>query len=76
MKKLLQDKWLATNLIDQFKEASFRTKFTESFIFYGSKVYLKSTQIAERILLAIYGFSTNVGLKHIRAGSPHISRTY
>lgn len=67
IKKLLQDKWVATNLIDQFKEASFRTKFTESFISYGSKVYLQPTQIAERILLVIYGFGTNVGLKHVRA---------
>ena len=41
IKKLLQDKWVATNLIDQFKEASFRTKFTESFIYYGSNVYLQ-----------------------------------
>ncbi|MEY8717388.1 Tn3 family transposase, partial [Francisella philomiragia] len=73
IKKLLQDKWIATNLIDQFKEASLRTKFTESFISYGSKIYLQPTQIAERILLVIYGFGTNVGLKHIRAGSPHIS---
>ncbi|WP_150466057.1 Tn3 family transposase [Francisella sp. SYW-2] len=73
IKKLLQDKWLATNLIDQFKEASFRTKFTKSFISYGSKVYLQPTQIAERILLVIYGFGTNVGLKHVRAGSPHIN---
>ena len=73
IKKLLQEKWSATNLIDQLKEAGLRTKFTESFISYGSKVYLKPTQIAERILLAIYVFGTNVGLKHVRAGSPHIS---
>jgi TnpA family transposase len=72
IKKLLQEKWMATNLIDQFKETGLRTKFTESFISYGSKIYLKPTQIAERILLAIYGFGTNVGLKHVRAGSPHI----
>ncbi len=47
--------------------------FTNDFVSYGEKTYLKAQEISERILLAIYGLGTNVGLKHMCSGNPHIS---
>ena len=73
IKKNLQEKWEGTNLIDMFKEVDLENQFTHDFISYGQKTYLKPTEISERILLTIYGMGTNVGLKHMCAGNPHIS---
>ncbi len=56
-----------------FKEVDLENQFTHDFISYGQKTYLKPTEISERILLTIYGMGTNVGLKHMCAGNPHIS---
>jgi TnpA family transposase len=36
-------------------------------------VYLTQKELSERILLSIYGFGTNIGLKHICSGNPHIT---
>ena len=73
IKKHLQEKWEGTNLIDMFKEADLMNHFTNDFVSYGEKTYLKAQEISERILLAIYGLGTNVGLKHMCSGNPHIS---
>lgn len=73
IKKHLQEKWKTTNLIDMLKEANLTLNFTEDFVSYGEKTYLKPNELSERLLLAIYGFGTNVGLKHISAGNEHIS---
>ncbi|BCA93724.1 hypothetical protein TUM19329_00850 [Legionella antarctica] len=73
IKKYLQEKWEGTNLIDMFKEVDLENQFTHDFISYGQKTYLKPNEISERILLTIYGMGTNVGLKHMCAGNPHIS---
>lgn len=73
IKKHLQEKWEGTNLIDMFKEVDLENQFTHDFISYGQKTYLKPNEISERILLTIYGMGTNVGLKHMCAGNPHVS---
>ena len=72
IKKHLHDKWQTINLIDILKEVELNTGFTKDFVSYGEKIYLKPDELSEKILLAIYGFGTNVGLKHVRAGNPHI----
>lgn len=73
IKKHLQEQWEGTNLIDMFKEVDLENQFTHDFISYGQKTYLQPNEISERILLIIYGMGTNVGLKHMCAGNPHIS---
>lgn len=73
IKKHLQEKWEATNLIDMIKEVDLENRFTRDFISYGQKIYLTPHEISERILLAIYGMGTNVGLKHMCAGNTHVS---
>lgn len=73
IKRYLQDKWRSTNLIDVLKEAELNTGFTQDFVSYGDKTYLTPQELSERILLSIYGFGTNVGLKYVCNGNPHIS---
>jgi TnpA family transposase len=73
IKKHLQDKWQNINLIDVLKELELNTGFTQDFVSYGEKIYLKPKEISERVLLAIYGFGINVGLKPMCAGNPHIT---
>lgn len=73
IKKSLQDKWQTINLIDTLKEVQLNINFTNDFVSYGEKIYLTPQEISERILLAIYGFGTNVGLKHIWSGNQHIT---
>lgn len=73
IKKYLQDKWQTINLIDTLKEVQLNIDFTNDFVSYGDKIYLTPQELSERILLAIYGFGTNVGLKHICSGSPHVT---
>ena len=73
IKKYLQEKWRVTNLLDVLKEVDFMTHFTRDFISYGEKVYLTPQEISERLLLAIYGFGTNVGLKYVCNGNPYVS---
>ena len=50
------------------KEVDLENQFTQDFISYGQKIYLKPHEISERILLTIFGLGTNVGLKHMCAG--------
>lgn len=73
IKKHLQAKWQNINLIDVLKELELNTGFTQDFVSYGEKTYLKPNEISERVLLAIYGFGINVGLKPMCAGNPHIT---
>jgi TnpA family transposase len=73
IKKHLQEKWQTTNLIDMLKETELGLNLTADFVSYGEKIYLKPKEISERLLLAIYGFGTNVGLKHICAGNEAVT---
>ncbi len=73
IKKHLQEKWEGTNLIDMIKEVDLENQFTQDFISYGQKIYLKPHEISERILLTIFGLGTNVGLKHMCAGNAHVN---
>lgn len=73
IKKHLQEKWEGTNLIDMIKEVDLENQFTQDFISYGQKIYLKPHEISERILLTIFGLGTNVGLKHMCAGNTHVN---
>lgn len=73
IKKYLQEKWKVTNLLDVFKEVDFMTHFTRDFVSYGDKIYLTPQDISERLLLAIYGFGTNVGLKYVCNGNSYVS---
>ena len=73
IKAHLQEKWRAINLLDILKELELRNNFTKDFVSYGEKVYLDDQSLSERILLSIYGYGTNIGLKHACSSNSEIT---
>ncbi len=60
-------------MIDILKEVQLNVDFIGGFVSYGDKIYLSPKELSERILLIIYSFGTNVGLKHICSDSSNIT---
>jgi TnpA family transposase len=73
IKKHLQEKWHHIHLIDVLKEVELSLHLTKDFVSYGDKTYLTPEEISKRLLLVIYGFGTNVGLKPMCAGNTHVT---
>ncbi|MDE0520716.1 MAG: Tn3 family transposase [Boseongicola sp.] len=59
-----------TSLLDVLKEVDLRIGFTGSFPTAAARQALPAEEVSRRLLLALYGIGTNVGLKAIAAG-PH-----
>lgn len=72
IKKELFDKWATTGLLDILKEADLRTGFTSLFKSTASREYMNSDDLQKRLLLCIFAFGTNTGLKRISASNPEI----
>lgn len=70
LKAELAQRWPMTNLLDVLKEVDFRTGFTNSFPTSAARQSLPADEVSRRLLLALYGLGTNIGLKAIAAG-PH-----
>jgi len=73
IKQQLAVKWPLTNLLDALKEVELRLGLTKHFISHGRKIYLKPRELSKRLLLAIYGFGTNAGIKTMCAGNQSIN---
>lgn len=63
IKKQLLDRWPTTSLLDILKETEFRTDFTSLFVSTGSREYLNPDQLKKRLLLCLFSYGTNTGLK-------------
>jgi len=63
-------RWPMTSLLDVLKEVDLRLGFTKSFPTAAARQTLPSDEVSRRLLLALYGIGTNIGLKAIAAG-PH-----
>ncbi len=70
LKAELARRWPMTSLLDVMKEVDLRTEFTPLFRAASSKQALPSEEVSRRLLLALFGIGTNIGLKAIAAG-PH-----
>ena len=66
-------RWTSVNLLDILKETDERTNFTSLFSSTASREYLKKDQLRKRILLGLYAYGTNTGLKRISASNPEIN---
>ena len=73
IKKQVMARWPHTNLLDALKEVELRLGLTKHFISYGEKIYLKPRELSLRLLLAVYGFGTNTGMKTMCASNHGIS---
>jgi len=70
LKEELTRRWPMTNLLDVLKEVDLRIGFTKSFPTAAARQALSGDEVSRRLLLALYGIGTNIGLKAIAAG-PH-----
>lgn len=60
--------WSTTGLLEVFKEADLRVRFTDLFATSASREALDRDTLRRRLLLCLYGLGTNAGLKRM-AGS-------
>ena len=70
LKDELALRWPMTSLLDVLKEVDLRIGFTGSFPTAAARQTLPADEVSRRLLLALYGIGTNIGLKAIAAG-PH-----
>lgn len=70
LKAELARRWPMTSLLDVLKEVDLRTEFTPLFRAASSRQALSSEEVSRRLLLALFGIGTNIGIKAIAAG-PH-----
>ena len=73
LKLELARRWPMTSLLDVLKEVDLRTEFTSLFRAASSRQALPSEEVSRRLLLALFGIGTNIGLKAIAAGAHEVS---
>lgn len=73
LKAELARRWPMTSLLDVLKEVDLRTEFTPLFRAASSRQALSSEEVSRRLLLALFGIGTNIGIKAIAAGPHNVS---
>lgn len=68
LKHAIRDRWGTVPLIDILKEAALRTGMLRALIPAGSRGNLPEPILFERLLLCLYGYGTNSGLRTVAAG--------
>ncbi len=68
LKARMLERWPLTSLLDVFKEADLRTRFTDVFRSATAWENLAREVIQERLLLTLYGLGSNAGIKRMSAG--------
>jgi Tn3 transposase DDE domain len=68
LKQAVQARWGTVPLIDMLKEAVLRTSCLSSVTSVAGRGSLPEHVLAERLLLAIYGYGTNTGIRAVAAG--------
>lgn len=63
LKNELTNRWGETSLLDVLKEADLCTQFSHSFTSLASRQHLPPDELSRRLILALYGIGTNIGLK-------------
>ncbi len=73
MKKEIVDRWPTTSLLDILKEADLRASFTDVIAGAVSGRTMAPVVLQKRLLLCLYGYGTNLGIKRICAGDHGVS---
>ncbi|MEO0374167.1 MAG: Tn3 family transposase [Cyanobacteria bacterium P01_A01_bin.17] len=68
LKEEVARRWAVTPLLDILKEADFRLNFTDHFQTTASREALPPEVLRQRLLLCLYAFGTNLGIKRIAHG--------
>tara|TARA_R110002050_G_scaffold64779_5_gene140807 strand:+ start:18428 stop:21322 length:2895 start_codon:yes stop_codon:yes gene_type:complete len=69
LKGEVQSKWPMTSLLDILREADSWSSFTKSFKSVRTSERLSPEQLRKRLLLALYGLGTNMGLNRLASGN-------
>ncbi|MBT4735558.1 MAG: Tn3 family transposase, partial [Candidatus Marinimicrobia bacterium] len=73
IKQEVFNRWPNTSLLDVLKETDQYVNFIQQFVPSGSKEGLTPNDIKTRVLLAILGYGSNIGLKSVSVGNDHVS---
>ncbi len=73
MRQELLRRWSGTSLLDVLKETDLRVGFTQDFTSLASRSSLEGNELSRRLLLALYGLGTNIGLKALADGRNNVS---
>jgi TnpA family transposase len=65
LKRLVQEQWPMTPLLDMLKETDMRVRFTDKFQTTATREYLDSDTLQKRLPLCLYALGTNTGFKRI-----------
>jgi TnpA family transposase len=68
LKTRILERWPMTSLLDVFKEADLRIRFTDVFRTATAWENLDREVLQERLLLTLYGLGSNAGIKRMSAG--------
>jgi hypothetical protein len=68
LKARMLERWPMTSLLDVFKEADLRVRFTDAFRSATAWENMDREIIQERLLLALYVLGSNAGIKRMSAG--------
>jgi TnpA family transposase len=72
LKKAIKDRWPMTILLDILKETDFRTGICSSFETSASRLHIDHDALVRRLLLCLFAYGTNTGLKRASSGNPDI----
>jgi len=73
IKAEIMRQWPMTNLLDILKECDMRVSFTTDFKTMATHEKLDRDTIQKRLILALFGYGTNTGLKRIASGNHGVS---
>lgn len=68
LKKAVRAKWGVVPLLDMLKETALRTGMLEAFTGVGTREVITTEELWERLILVIYAYGTNTGLRRAAAG--------
>lgn len=68
LKAEIRTRWGQVPLLDMLKEAALRVGILEHFAPAGSRGGMDRAELAEKLILCIFGYGTNIGLRAIAAG--------
>lgn len=68
LKAEIRSRWGLVPLLDMLKEATLRVGILDHFAPAGSRAGMDRAELAEKLILCIFGYGTNIGLRAIAAG--------
>jgi TnpA family transposase len=72
LKQAVTSRWASTTLLDVLKETDLRLDLCSLFETTATRQHLDHGSLVRRLLLCLYGYGTNTGLKRVSSGNPGV----